>query len=184
MRLEIRSLQARTGATAIYVTHDQGEALTMADHLVVMNEGRVVQCGTPAQIYADPQSRFVASFLGEPAVNLLPVSIAREGLLMLPDGRAAGLRAGNATGPCLLGIRPEDVVLEQGGLAAKVIQVENFGYRKIVHVLLGDARLAVSVAPPVELSIGMDAGIRFPAGQCLLFDRDGGARLSADFQPA
>ena len=104
MRVEIRRLQRRLGTTSLYVTHDQIEALTLADRLVVLNEGRVEQIGTPAAVYDRPETLFVAGFIGSPAMNVLPTALLR-GHGNLPETLPAGAD--------LLGIRPDSLLLER-----------------------------------------------------------------------
>jgi sn-glycerol 3-phosphate transport system ATP-binding protein len=104
MRVEIRRLQRRLGTTSLYVTHDQIEALTLADRLVVLNEGRVEQIGTPAAVYDRPETLFVAGFIGSPAMNVLPASLLRQHGA-LPEALPAKAD--------LLGIRPDSLLLEQ-----------------------------------------------------------------------
>ncbi|WP_129142002.1 sn-glycerol-3-phosphate import ATP-binding protein UgpC [Modicisalibacter coralii] len=117
MRLEIRRLQKRLGVTAVYVTHDQTEAMTLADRLVVMNAGRVEQCGTPMALYDRPATRFVAGFIGSPAMNFLPVTVRGE-RLELPDGGELDLATGLDDGAELtLGVRPEHLTTLPDGAA-------------------------------------------------------------------
>jgi ABC-type sugar transport system ATPase subunit len=108
MRTEIRALHERLGATSVYVTHDQVEAMTMADRIVVLDRGRIVQIGTPLDVYANPVSRFVAEFIGAPGINILDGDIAADGTV-----RAGGMVLGHSTaapGAVDIGIRPEDLV--------------------------------------------------------------------------
>jgi len=111
MRLEIKQLQSKLGITSLYVTHDQVEAMTMADRMIVMNEGRAEQIGTPLEVYEQPASLFAAQFIGSPAMNVLQADI-RDGALYLPDGVQipAALTSCNLSthsGRVLLGVRPE-----------------------------------------------------------------------------
>ncbi|GAA5172377.1 sn-glycerol-3-phosphate import ATP-binding protein UgpC [Modicisalibacter zincidurans] len=117
MRLEIRRLQKRLKVTSVYVTHDQTEAMTLADRLVVMNGGRVEQCGTPMALYGRPATRFVAGFIGSPAMNFLPVTVHDE-CLRLPGGGELTLATGLDDGTELtLGVRPEHLVaLDEGAV--------------------------------------------------------------------
>ncbi|MEA3252917.1 MAG: sn-glycerol-3-phosphate import ATP-binding protein UgpC [Pseudomonadota bacterium] len=117
MRLEIRRLQKRLKVTSVYVTHDQTEAMTLADRLVVMNGGRVEQCGTPMALYDRPATRFVAGFIGSPAMNFLPVTVHDE-CLRLPGGGELTLVTGLNDGTELtLGVRPEHLVaLDEGAV--------------------------------------------------------------------
>jgi multiple sugar transport system ATP-binding protein len=132
MRVEIRALHRRMGVTSIYVTHDQIEAMTLADRVVVMREGRIEQVGSPLEIYDDPANVFVAEFLGAPAMNLLPARI-RGGRAVLADGCSLPLPAGLSEGvtegrPILYGIRPQDLVPSgTEGIACSLDAVEATG---------------------------------------------------------
>ncbi len=119
MRSEIRKLHRRLGATSVFVTHDQVEAMTLADRLVVMNGGRVEQVGTPAEIYGRPASRFVASFVGAPAMNILEGVVALDGISLLEGSRRLPMpRAGLPVGTKVaMGIRPEAVRMVDPGAA-------------------------------------------------------------------
>jgi sn-glycerol 3-phosphate transport system ATP-binding protein len=131
MRSEIRALQQRLGLTMVYVTHDQVEAMTMADQIVVMNAGRIEQVATPRALYSQPATTFVAGFIGTPPMNLLPRHA-------LPDIRAPH---GTAT----IGVRPEDMCLTGPGyrLRARVLNVEYLGADQIVTLALNDAGVAL-----------------------------------------
>lgn len=138
MRVEIRALQERLGLTMVYVTHDQVEAMTMADQIVVLNEGRVQQIGTPREIYARPATAFCARFIGTPPMNLMT-------LCDMPQSVHAGL--GPLTADTLLGLRPEDIATDvPDGLAATVTGVEYLGADQLVSCRLGNARLLVRQA--------------------------------------
>ena len=133
MRGEIKELQQRLGTTTIYVTHDQVEAMTMADKIVVMNAGRIEQIGPPLELYDRPANMFVAGFLGSPAMNLLEGTLRLEGgpTLVLEDGIALTLRrapAGTDGRRVILGVRPEDVLLDAAeGTPARIAVVEPTG---------------------------------------------------------
>ena len=136
MRLEIKALQRDLGVTALYVTHDQVEAMTLADRMVVMNGGRADQIGKPLEVYADPQTAFVAGFIGSPPTNFLPAGLV-------------GLGAGQ------LGIRPEHLRLSPDGpLAATVGYAEALGAETLVHMRTEDGTL---------ITVRQDAGVTIPA---------------------
>jgi multiple sugar transport system ATP-binding protein len=143
MRTEIKALHQRLKTTSIYVTHDQIEAMTMADRIVVMNAGRVAQIGTPLALYDDPANRFVAGFIGSPAMNFLParrmlngaqVHLELQGGIRLGAPAASGLEPGRAL---TLGVRPEHLAPAAEGLPALVKVVEPTG---------ADTQLLCSVA--------------------------------------
>jgi len=135
MRVEIRQLQKRLGTTSLYVTHDQLEALTLADRLVVLNGGRIEQVGTPMDLYRRPETVFVAGFIGSPAMNMIDSAWAR-GTGGLPDGLPAGSD--------LIGVRPDDLTLapQPGGLAltGRVALLEPAGAESHVYVTLSNGQ--------------------------------------------
>ena len=140
VRVEIKKLHQSLGTTMLYVTHDQVEAMTLADRLVVLNAGRVEQQGPPLEVYRRPASRFVAAFLGSPAMNFLPARhtdgrVTAEGLSLAIDrARYPSLRDGDV----VVGIRPHDVSpAEKGDLALRVEVVEPMGFEAYAHGTLG-----------------------------------------------
>jgi len=150
MRVEIKNLQRSLGVTSVYVTHDQLEAMTLADILVVMNAGLVEQTGAPLDIYEKPASTFVASFIGAPPMNLLPLSQGPAGLV-LTDGKTIGFAPAIAA---TLGFRPEDADVTFGAeapsgaliLPAMVEAVEPVGAESFLHCAAGGNRIVVRVA--------------------------------------
>jgi multiple sugar transport system ATP-binding protein len=162
LRSELKDLQMKLGATFLFVTHDQVEAMSMGDRVGVLNEGRIVQVGTPHEIYNSPRDTFVAAFVGSPAINLIPGDLA--------DGRVTAFGGKLQTGvdkswakttrPVTFGIRAEDVrVGPNEGVAAKVHDVENHGVEKIVTLRVGDELLRATV--PATLGIAIDSDVRF-----------------------
>ena len=177
MRVEIKRLQRRLGTTAVYVTHDQVEAMTLADRLVVMNKGVAEQIGAPLTLYHRPATAFVAGFLGAPAMNLVPVAwdgrFARIGprlALALP-----GLDA--APGPLTLGIRPEHLRVSQAAgpdAAATVELVEPLGADTLIHIRLDGGLAAVARASgDALLRAPSPATLDWPAEHVHLFHADG-----------
>ena len=181
MRAEIRELHQRLETTTVYVTHDQIEAMTMADRIVVMRDGRIAQAGTPLELYDRPADAFVAGFIGSPAMNLLPARAEEGGRLAVAGGHVpapAGLNGALAPGrEVLLGIRPEALRLDPCGLSARVAVVEPTGPE--THVVLRmDGREVTAVfrerhalRPGEEVRLAPD-----PAGMHV-FDAEGGGRL-------
>ncbi len=148
-RVELAELHQRLGATMIYVTHDQTEAMTLADRIVILNNCRIEQVGTPMEVYSRPASRFVASFIGSPAMNLLPVALTGEGdraAAWLGDGTVVPLRsAPQGEGPWELGIRPEALtVAAEGGTRAQATVVERLGDRTLVYARLEDGAQVIA----------------------------------------
>jgi sn-glycerol 3-phosphate transport system ATP-binding protein len=158
MRAEIRSLQRRLGTTSIYVTHDQQEAMTMADTLIVLNGGQVEQMGAPLDVYRRPSSTFVASFIGSPPMNLVPARI--DGGAVLLGGTTIATNVPHAPGQVTLGFRPEDLVPGDRGLELQVTYVEELGASRLVHGT-HDGVAILAVAPPdTPLRTTMSFGLR------------------------
>jgi multiple sugar transport system ATP-binding protein len=166
LRAELKDLQMKLGATFLYVTHDQVEAMSMGDRVGVLNQGRIVQVGAPQQIYNQPRDTFVATFVGSPAMNLMPASVtgARAvvlpGKLEVPIDRAASGRASRLSGPVTLGVRCEDIVVNiEGTVEARVHGVENHGVEKVVTLRVDNCMLKATVSARIELAI--DSQVRF-----------------------
>ncbi|MGQ0662448.1 MAG: sn-glycerol-3-phosphate import ATP-binding protein UgpC [Pseudomonadota bacterium] len=187
MRIEIKKLHQTIKTTSIYVTHDQVEAMTLADRLVVMNAGRVEQTGTPIEVYARPATVFVAGFIGSPAMNMLPGRLAAEGGALQLDG---GVRLpldrplpGQGGREVTMGLRPEHVEVAgqagAGGLALTVEIVEALGADTLVHGRLGTNGAVMTVRLPgsTRVNAGEVLALVPHAGQIHLFDPDTGARL-------
>ncbi|WP_295381652.1 ABC transporter ATP-binding protein [uncultured Pseudacidovorax sp.] len=177
-RAELRRLQRALGVTAVYVTHDQEEAMTIADRVAVFMEGRLVQTGTPKDIFMKPATVAVAGFIGTPPMNLLNATVA-DGLVLL-DG-APVLATEARAGDVVLGMRPGDLRIaaaDMPGLPARVEFVEDLGDALIVHVAIGEQRAKLktdaSGAPPAE---GQPVRLAFAPEAAHLFDRASGQRL-------
>lgn len=126
MREELAALHRRLGATFVYVTHDQVEAMTMSDRVALMEAGRILQLGTPAELYERPQSLAVARFIGTPSINLIPATIDAGRIVAF--GRDTGLAAPHgANGPVTLGLRPEDLHISAAGFPARILRAEHHG---------------------------------------------------------
>jgi multiple sugar transport system ATP-binding protein len=159
-RTEILKLQRRLGTTTIYVTHDQVEAMTMGDRIAVMSKGVLQQIGSPEELYEHPANTFVASFIGSPAMNMLPSSLLGIG----------------GTGK-LAGFRPEHVRLGngrpgQGSLAAAVELVEYLGDEQLGHLRLGDHEIVVKLPVEPRLQAGQNETFSVPLDKVLLFDEE------------
>ena len=172
MRGEIRRLQRRLGTTSLYVTHDQLEAMTLADRLVVLNGGRVEQIGAPLEVYHSPASVFVASFIGSPAMNLLD-AVADVGRVLV-DGHDIGAAA-TAAGPITLGLRPEDLTLSATGLPVVVEHVEELGAQRIIHGAVAGQSVAIADSSTAEL--GETVHVAVAPGKLHLFSKDTGRRI-------
>jgi sn-glycerol 3-phosphate transport system ATP-binding protein len=151
-RLEIRKLHAELGVTSLFVTHDQVEAMTLAERMIVMNGGRIEQIGTPEQVYGTPASTFVAGFIGSPPMNLMPGR--SEGTGFAIGGQLLPLPVpAPRTGELTLGVRPEHAALDpEGAWPLKVEMLEMLGAERLVYGRLGDAmftlRIEGTLAPP------------------------------------
>ena len=172
MRVELEALHRTLDATMIYVTHDQVEAMTMADKIVVLNGGRIEQVGAPMDLYHRPASEFVAGFIGAPAMNFLPVTTTSGG------ATHAGISLGPVpAGTVKLGIRPEHVAIRppgQGLLDATVTLRETLGGDAYLYVRLpGDATMVVRAEGDTALDHGSVIGLDFPLGRLHAFAADG-----------
>jgi sn-glycerol 3-phosphate transport system ATP-binding protein len=182
MRLEIQKMHRHIGTTSLYVTHDQVEAMTLAHRMVVMNAGRAEQIGAPMDVYDDPATRFVAGFIGSPAMNFMPGKVARAGMIALDGGgevahRVGGLETGRAV---IVGVRPEHLAVTEPGNAAitgSIEMIEQLGADTLTHIAHGGATVVLRTphdagrAPGAMLSVAPD-----PA-RVHLFDPQSGARL-------
>ena len=146
MRLEIRELQKKLGVTSFYVTHDQVEAMTMADRMIVMHEGVAEQIGTPLEVYETPHTLFAAQFIGSPAMNIFDARI-EDGAIRLGDATLAKTKL--APAPIKLGIRPEHLVPDTKGLLQAVLQIaEPLGANTLLHGQLSDSHAPLTVSLP------------------------------------
>ena len=153
LRTQLKSLHHEFGHTMIYVTHDQTEALTFADHVVVMTEGQVVQIGSPQELFERPAHTFVGFFIGSPGMNVVPAEIDGDTALVGGASLPLGKAYGRLTGKVALGVRPEFVQLTSGeGLPVKIRRVEDVGRHKIVRAdLFGqEINIVVGEGTPIE----------------------------------
>ncbi len=182
MRAELKALQRRLGQTMIYVTHDQVEAMSMAEQIAIMDRGILQQYGTPDQVYSNPANLFVAQFVGSTKMNVLPVAVVgREARVDIPDSRPIHLEGVEvADGDMTLGIRPENLTISEPSDApwrGEIELVEPLGPRKIFHVRSGDHRIRVSSPPNLDLSVGTKVGLTVDADRVHLFDNATGHSL-------
>ncbi len=175
MRLEIKRLQRRLGVAAVYVTHDQVEAMTLADRIVVLNLGEIEQIGRPTEVYNRPASTFVASFIGAPAMNLIHAEAA-EGAVRVDGGAIAAPAA--RPGRVTVGIRPEKARIGRNGagLPFRIDTVEELGATRLVHGHVGDTDFVVSVDAAHEIPADATS-IEAAAEDLHLFDAASGVRL-------
>ncbi len=189
MRLEIKQMQRQVGTTSLYVTHDQVEAMTLADRLVVMNQGVAEQVDTPIEVYKRPQTTFVAGFIGSPAMNMFPVEAGAPGKgLMLEGGSMVKPRDTHFPEPgrkLLLGVRPEHLTLvsePNADLKLSVAAVETLGADTLAHGHLAGAKgnsseLVVRLPGAQEVAPGQVLPLAIDAGMAHLFDAGTGRRI-------
>jgi multiple sugar transport system ATP-binding protein len=176
MRAEIKKLHGDLKATSIYVTHDQIEAMTLADRIVAMHGGVVQQVGSPLELYDRPANLFVAGFIGSPGMNFLEATCEADGV-RLKDGTLVPLPAPlalSSAAKVTLGIRPEHVVMsDQGGMRAEVELVEPTGFGIILHLSLHGLPFKVFTLDREALTAGPEVSVSFPAQHLHLFDGEG-----------
>jgi len=175
-RAQIKNLHHELKTTTIYVTHDQIEAMTLADRVVVMSRGEVQQVGTPLEIYDRPANTFVAAFIGNPAMNLMQGTLM-GGVFEAQNVRITGLSGPD--GPVTLGFRAEDAsIAATGEIAAPIYSMELLGDASMATVQAGGALVAVKAAKDYTGKIGQPIAAHVPARICHLFDAETGARLA------
>ncbi|HWI80760.1 ABC transporter ATP-binding protein [Ramlibacter sp.] len=176
-RAELRKLQRSLGVTAVYVTHDQEEAMTVADRMAIFMEGRIVQTGTPKEVFMKPASVAVAGFIGTPPMNLLPGALAGDQLLVagthlpLPGG------AGRADRDVTLGVRPGDLRIAPQGIPAQVELIEDYGDSTIVDLDVQGRRVKLRAGPRPGVAEGDAVFLSFDPDSAHLFDRASGLRI-------
>jgi len=178
MRAEIKELHQRLKVTTVYVTHDQIEAMTMADKIVVMNSGNIEQVGAPLELYDHPANLFVAGFIGSPAMNMIEGEVS-DGALRCADGSAWPLpmRNGHANGPVVYGIRPEHLRLDPEGLPATVQVVEPTGSETQVLLRIGGQTVVGAFRERVAARPGEVLPVSPNRELIHLFDRQSGRRI-------
>jgi multiple sugar transport system ATP-binding protein len=182
MRGEIKALHERLGSTIVYVTHDQIEAMTMADKIVVLHGGRVEQVGAPLELYDRPANMFVAGFIGSPSMNFLEGNLRGgdtpvfelEGGTALPLSTMPSDTAGR---PVIFGIRPEDILLGGGGVPGRVVVTEPTGSETHLVVEVGGRELVCLVRSRVDLHSGQTVNLSFRSPAVHFFDRETQLRL-------
>ena len=183
MRLEIKHLQRQLGTTSLFVTHDQVEAMTLADRLVVLNAGNAEQIGTPMEVYNDPATIFVAGFIGSPAMNFVAAEWNGESAVKLADGTLLALPPGHqkGSGAVTVGIRPEHMRTEPGAggdaLGLMVDLVEPLGADTLVHAKLGTETVTARLPGQVALQEGAALTLYVDPVHIHLFDAASGKRL-------
>ncbi|WP_420408518.1 sn-glycerol-3-phosphate ABC transporter ATP-binding protein UgpC [Hoeflea sp.] len=181
MRIEIKALQRRLGVTSVYVTHDQVEAMTMADRIIVLNQGRIEQIGTPAEVYHQPASTFVASFMGAPPMNLLPARYNGNGRVHLTDEVSVHApQSVDYTGDIHLGVRPENIGVVEAGhpgaLPFNLDFIEELGAGRLLHGRVADRGIVVHLPHTAPVPSG-EVYIDLPQTSLLMFNPATGVRL-------
>ena len=178
MRGEIKHLQKRLGTTSIYVTHDQLEAMTLADRLVVLNAGHIEQIGTPLEVYHKPASTFVANFIGSPAMNLLDAELHGDRLAIGYNVLDLGHYA-PTSGPVTVGIRAEDLQVNKTGeltIKARLDYVEELGATRLAHCLIGEQRCIAALSPDIPL--GDEVSFSVELAKLHFYDAETGKRIA------
>jgi len=170
MRREIRALQQRLGITMLYVTHDQLEAMTMADQVILMRGGHIEQQGTPSELYEKPASVFAARFIGTPPMNVI------SGRALLTMGQVPGLPEGVEPGSLSLGVRPEDARLSQAGVAGTVTSIEYLGADSLIEVRFAAEPFTVRVSGRAPVGIGEAVHVTWDPPAAHWFDGASGCR--------
>jgi sn-glycerol 3-phosphate transport system ATP-binding protein len=175
MRIEIRRLHQKLGVTSIFVTHDQVEAMTLADRLVVLNEGRIEQIGTPTEVYRRPASRFVAGFIGAPAMNFMAGSMANDGRIAIGSGTGM---------PVTIGVRPDDIKLvearQKGTLDFEIELVEELGTGQVLYGRSGELEMTVMRNGSGAAGLpkpGQRLFLKIPMAAVHLFQAESGRRI-------
>ena len=177
-RAELRKLQRSLGVTAVYVTHDQEEAMTIADRMAIFMDGRIVQIGTPHEVFRRPATVAVAGFIGSPPMNLLPATLSPAGVqlagALLPQVRRDDLADSR---DIVLGVRPADLRIAATGIPARVEFVEDFGDSSIVNLDVDGQRVKLRAGELPGLAEGRQVCLDFAPQAAHLFDRASGRRL-------
>ncbi|HUY49426.1 MAG TPA: ABC transporter ATP-binding protein [Streptosporangiaceae bacterium] len=178
MRISLRELQRELNGTFVYVTHDQGEAMSMADHVVVMNGGIIQQYAAPMDLYREPANEFVASFVGTPSMNMIRGQLSVGGQFRAADWTAELGSIGASAGEVVLGVRPEDVILAADATGTGTVRiVERLGTEAIVAVAESCGDIVARAAPDIELSPGERVGVSVRPAKVHMFAQDTGLRI-------
>ena len=179
-RAQIKNLQHELSTTTIYVTHDQIEAMTLADRVVVMNQGKIQQVGSPSEIYENPSNTFVAGFIGSPAMNLVKGSLNKG--TFNTDGISIKGLSKDKNEDVILGFRAEDakVVLEKSELSAKVYSFELLGDATMVTVKTNNQLISIKANKDYRVQIGDIVDVSIPLNKCHLFDINSGVTFQKE----
>ncbi len=187
MCLELRKLHNNIDATTVYVTHDQLEAMSMGDRIAVMNEGKILQYGTPKDIYTKPKTKFVGAFIGSPSMNFIPIDhgIEKGGQTVKIDNEEYTIprsKENSTSQNNILGVRPEKMFLSnEKGIPGEVYGSEYLGTRKILTIQSLFGKYKVRVSNDVNLKIGSNVKINFESESAIIFDNQTDEALQSDF---
>ena len=168
LRAELKDLHTRLGATFVFVTHDQVEAMSLADRIVIMSDGRIEQIGTPMDLYERPASRFVAEFIGAPPMNVYDLGTPAASALV-------DIAGSTADGATAVGIRPEALHISREGPEAEVMLVEALGAETLLHLRIGEERMILRTGHGVAVQAGARVHVGSDSGAVTFFDGAGGA---------
>ena len=176
MRLEIKKLQRQMGVTSVFVTHDQTEAMTLGDRIVVINNGVVEQLGTPKEIYSKPNTKFVAEFIGSPQMNLFNCKI--ESGVALIDNKKINLDKSINLEDASIGVRPDDIqIIDNGQYSSVANLVEYLGSEMIIYSSIGDQQFSCKLSSKIELKAGDNFNFNINPGIVHVFDNTSGSRV-------
>ncbi|WP_370966250.1 ABC transporter ATP-binding protein [Enterobacter wuhouensis] len=180
MRGEIRKIHQRMGRTTLYVTHDQTEAMTMADRIVVLNAGHIEQVGTPEELYRDPDNLFVAGFIGTPEINTLKGMIQNDEIVLHNGYRFASPLGPRAEGMVVIcATRPHYLRISDSGIAAEIVLIEMTGEGQEIRVRVVDQELIVVAHEKLDVNAGQKVFLTVDAAKIFLFEAETGKRLRA-----
>jgi ABC-type sugar transport system ATPase subunit len=176
-RVELKSLQRNLNVTAIYVTHDQEEAMTLADRMAIFMEGEIVQMGAPADVFERPATLAVAGFIGSPAMNLVPARFDGAAIRIGETAVPINARVPGPPREIVLGVRPGDIAADRQGLAAEVYVSEPLGETTIVNLKIAGTLAKMRVSGRSALRDGEPIGVRFDPDRLHIFECDSGQRV-------
>jgi len=196
MRIELQKLHREINATMIYVTHDQTEAMTLGDRIVVLSKGKLMQLDTPLHLYNKPANKFVAGFIGTPTMNFLKGSIQnQDGHYFIDESQHCKISLGARLPaaledypgkPIQIGIRPEHILLSEdegsngiGDCTLKVIAYENMGNEQLIYLSLADQTLIIRRAPRETVDVGKEKEIRFLSDKIIFIDEKSNEVINA-----
>ena len=176
MRLEIKKLQRQMGVTSIFVTHDQTEAMTLGDRIVVINNGIVEQVGTPKDIYSKPNTKFVAEFIGSPQMNIFNCKID-NGIAKI-DNNSINLDKSINVDDASIGIRPDDIIIsDRGSISCKANLVEYLGSDMIIYSSIGDQEFSCKLSSKIDVKAGDEFKFDIQPSLVHVFDNSSGKRI-------